>query len=77
MLKKKIGSQNEPMKTIVEAIHLDSRTEEEKEHESKYILKRILKERDFMPRVVNSNGDNGESAFIWSNSTYYILDAEI
>ena len=26
---------------------------------------------------VNSNGDNGESAFIWSNSTYYILDAEI
>ena len=26
---------------------------------------------------VNSNGDNGESAFIWSNSTYYILDAEL
>ena len=26
---------------------------------------------------VNSNGDDGESAFIWSNSTYYILDAEI
>ena len=26
---------------------------------------------------VNSNGDDGESAFIWSNSTYYILDAEL
>ena len=66
MLKKKIGGQNEPMKTIVEAIHLDSRTEEEKEHESKYILKRILKERDFMPRVVNSNGDNKKASLFFS-----------
>ena len=43
------------MNAIVESTSLDDRTDEEKEHENKFILKRILKERDFMPRGGKQN----------------------
>jgi hypothetical protein len=68
MMKIKNNRQNNVMNTIVETTKMDPRTEEEKECENKFILKRILKERDFMARISNANDSSVDDRSLFGTS---------
>ena len=73
----KVESRSPPtMNAIVESTNLDDRTEEEKEHENKFILKRILKERDFMPRGGKQNESKPLFALSMGNSSSGIFQGQ-